>query len=75
MTNKDKIAKKLRELLDLRDYTYPILEMRSGVHRKSLQAYHTGRNGVPLDNLEKIVKVYGYSVSDFLKEIEDDRQN
>ena len=73
MTNKDKIAKRLRELLDTRDYTYIILEMRSGVHRKSLQAYHTGRNGVPLDNLEKIVKVYGYTIADFLKEIEDDK--
>lgn len=73
MTNKQRIADKLHKLRDANGYTLSSLAIRTGLTKQSLQSYEIGRNGVPIDKLTKIVKVYGYTLASFLEEVENDR--
>lgn len=73
MTNKQKIANKLHKLRDDNGYSLTTLAIRTGLTKQSLQSYEIGRNGVPIDKLTQIVKVYGYTLASFLEEIENDR--
>ena len=62
----EKLAKRIKELRKVHNYTQDELSYRAGIGRSTLGNIETAQNDVTLSKVGKIAKAFNMSLSEFL---------
>ncbi len=69
MNIQEKFGKRVRDLRTKKGVSQEALAFKAGIDRTYMTSVENGRRNISIQNIEKIVKALGVSISEFFSEV------